>query len=115
MLRVLRGRARLSARALALLLLLGTTIPTALHAGWDDPCEPALGGHGPTYVQAQPVVASGGEHCAVCHWLRSLRSLETQPTGVAAVLPPGREVPSDPVTSLSRHDAPSIPARAPPA
>jgi hypothetical protein len=117
MLHVLRGRGRLLARALALLLLVGTAIPTALHAGWDDDplCEPVLGGTGTSHVQASSGPAPRAEHCAVCHWLQSLRSLHADPAACGAELPLARWVTPEALLSDSRQDAPSLPARAPPA
>ena len=80
-------RARLLPALLAVGLLLGTSVPGA-HDGADDVCErPAAGADRASFLESarwQPAPA----HCEVCHWLRSLRTLEV-PTILVLLSPAG--------------------------
>jgi hypothetical protein len=111
-------RARLGPAAVALLAALLVTPFSAWHAFEPDICEPVLVLHdaaahryqGPETDPREPP----GEHCAICHWVRSLNPLVTLP----ARLDTGNQdfhlfsvVSSDlPRTIVSAR----IPARAPP-
>lgn len=72
-------------RLVAVLLVFATGLAPALHAeGQDDRlCAPASTGS-----SGDPVLHDGegpqAQHCAVCHWLRSLRSLDASDAGLTA-------------------------------
>ena len=77
-------------------------------AGWDIP---ALAG---TPQVAMPAEEPGGEHCAICHWMRALgHSLVGAPMRRLAVASPPR-MPAAPVTIPRTFVASDRPARAPP-
>jgi hypothetical protein len=108
-------RRRILSRTLAVLLLLAAASGTP-HGASDDPaCALPAGGSGDSPVASvETVSAADHDHCAVCHWTRSLRSplvaglLSDMPLAAGAAVPPGiiaRRVSADLV---------SLPARAPP-
>ena len=114
------GRVRRWSRVVAVILLIaaGRGLP---HFAQDDPgCTPGpfqllLAEGGSDHVGGGPARARTPEHCALCHWSRSLRSpLASLPAWVTQAHPP---------TLVSRRPAPSaftvvlpaLPARAPPA
>jgi hypothetical protein len=93
-------RVRLLPVLLAVGLLIGTSVPGA-HDAADDVCErpPSAADHAASVDDArwQPAPA----HCEVCHWLRSLRTLDV-PTTLALLSPAG-----------AAHDVAESPERAP--
>lgn len=110
---------RALAAGLTVLLVAVSVLPVATHARlFDDPyCDPHPAGE----AHASPVLLAGdpldaaGQHCEVCHWLRSMRvfdpepALLTEPSGAALV---------SHFDLCSRPDAEhaiSLAARAPPA
>jgi hypothetical protein len=101
----------------AVLLVAAIRLP---HAAVDDAaCMPAAipsyGDHDESQHSLQPGSQAESEHCAVCHWTRSLRSPRTLLNlGAAEISPPGI------VHRLDRAEVlpavvENLPARAPPA
>ena len=115
----MRAHARLLVGRLALLVfVLGLTLPNFASSHLLAEADPDCGAF-PTADHARPgfeTVKSSAQHCAICHWLRSLR--ETAPAAVArpaaALVVTERVVVGrvDPAGHCPQFDAPS---RAPPA
>jgi hypothetical protein len=110
-------RFRRSSRVIAAVLLLAAArLP---HVAVDDAaCVPAAipgyGEHDESQHGFQANVPAGSEHCAVCHWTRSLRSPRAVLTlAVAEVAPPVivHRIAEAEVVSAFLED---LPARAPP-
>ena len=110
-------RIRRSSRIIAALLLLAAVrLP---HAAVDDAaCVPAEMGTFAGHDESQHGFRAGSpnerEHCAVCHWTRSLRAPRT-PSAVAAAefAPPAvlhLAEPAEVLSAVLEH----LPARAPP-
>ena len=77
-------RARFTWAAFSLLAALLVTPFNAWHAFEADICEPALVPHDPAAHRFQgpestPTDEEPGDHCAICHWVRSLNPLVTLP------------------------------------
>lgn len=117
MLLAILQRTRPFARLLALLLVVGTALPTALHAGWDDDplCEPALAGSGVAMAIGAASPEGQAQHCDICHWLRSLRSLDAAPAGSVTILQQSAHALGDTSVAPAAAAAASLEARAPPA
>jgi hypothetical protein len=117
MLPALLDRTRPLARLLALLLAVGTALPAALHAGWDeDPfCEPALATDDAPHAWRASTGDAQARHCDSCHWLRSLRGLDATPAGMAADLAAATQPSAERLLPPTRRLAASLSARAPPA
>jgi len=112
------GRMRRWARVIAVILLIaaGRGLP---HFAQDDPgCAPGLlqadGADGSTHVIGGAPSAHSKNHCALCHWSRSLRSpLSSLSSWVAQATPPTL-VARRPVSPAAAVVLPAVPARAPP-
>jgi hypothetical protein len=81
-------RIRLAAAILIVCVVGATGFPGVLHNGDDDPfCDRPLTAEasGPS-IRAEGGLEPTVAHCAVCHWLQSLRTIEAQAT--ATVLNP---------------------------
>ena len=111
-------RLRASSRLVACLLLLAW-LGGGPHLISDDPaCLPgaaeAYGDHDETQHQIRAGAAAAQEHCALCHWTRSLRSARQQVArGLSNAAPAGAVA----ATPRRAHRAPvlaHLPARAPP-
>jgi hypothetical protein len=108
-------RIRLLAVLVGLSLLGSTALPAALHGEGDDPfcARPLATAQGDASLAAASVGPEAA-HCDVCHWLRSLRTIEVQDRatllGPAASAVSSAETPEAPA-----HTAPRpIFARGPP-
>ncbi|HVL69922.1 MAG TPA: hypothetical protein VM364_21870 [Vicinamibacterales bacterium] len=110
---LLRGSSRAIAACLLLVSMWG------LPHRWqdDDACAPLTAGeHDESkHVFAAPTPPAGDEHCAVCHWLRSLKPELTGPGTPAVQQAVGRRLLA--LAELDRRDPATdrLPARAPPA
>jgi hypothetical protein len=119
MLSLLRRSSRLVAPvaiALAAMILIGTT--DWWHANDADGLAPAPlhdhAGHHPLFKAKRTTDSRPGEHCFLCHWLRSFQNgLRTQPTQVLATIrtPHVRSIAT---SAPLRATATLLPARAPP-
>ena len=58
---------------------------------------------------------TSAQHCYVCHWLRSLRSISGDPPAPLPSIAPGGIVPSAPSTCEGQIALVHLPARSPPA
>ena len=119
MLSLLRRSRRLvapTAVALAAMVLIGTT--DWWHANDADDLSPARihdhAGHRPLLKAKHTNDSRPGEHCYLCHWLRSFQnSLRTQPTHALATITTAH-VQSIATSAPLRTAATLLPARAPP-
>jgi hypothetical protein len=108
------------ATGLIALLVVVSVVPVATHARlFDDPyCDPHpatdSSGHRGAVV-APSSSEDAGEHCDICHWLRSLRVFD--PVPAAALAPAAGLVAAQPEDCGSPDTRPagSAAARAPPA
>jgi hypothetical protein len=109
-------RIRLLAVVLAGCLLSSTAAPAALHAQDDDPfCAGPLGAEGQTPSLSTATDIPEPAHCDVCHWLRSLRTIQGQ-TGTTLLGPSDSAVRFADAPEAPAHTAPRpIFARGPPA
>jgi hypothetical protein len=113
---LVRRTAGACARLLMLLLLLGTSVPFAVHGdAGHDPCE---SGAIPSTARASVHAAGAAapeQHCDVCHWLRALRAFDIVVAAPSAPVEGGWLPSSVGVSQQSRLDLPAAPSRAPPA
>jgi hypothetical protein len=108
-------RLRRWSRALSVLLLLAS-VSGVPHLEVDDPaCVPVAEQHDETKHGIRPGAPHQAEHCAVCHWTRTLRAPKpvlavwiAQFAPSSSVTRERREIPHAPVLE-------QMPARAPPA
>jgi len=116
MLRVLRGSWHL-ATALLVMLTVGVPLPAALHGDAnDDICETTAAPHdaGDRLKSAGPA-GEVPQHCAICHWLRSLRALDAGTAPALTRLTRSCDAPERVVVAPCQAVPHRIPARAPPA
>jgi hypothetical protein len=103
------------ARTIAALLLLATAARLPHLAADDAACLPAaVGEHDETQHGFQPGAAVEDDHCAVCHWSRSLRSLRAPLTEAAAHVTPRAIVAHSDEVAATSASIEQLPARAPP-
>lgn len=98
------------AHAAAVLLVLVSALSPALHVEADDQfCAPlARDGHGAPTLASAP--DSTGQHCEICHWLRSLRTIGPADAGFTT----GVDASATPCpTDLDAGDPPTLAARSP--
>ena len=113
---LLRRTLGTAARILVCLLALGTAVPLAAHGDAEhDPCDAAADDKAPFSRLHVPGAPVQPEHCAVCHWLRSLRAFDAVVPAPSAPGEVAREAATLRPASLARLAAPSVPTRAPPA
>jgi len=96
------------ARIAAALLVCASALSPALHVDSDDPfCLPgsSQGGNGAA-VSASPQASE--QHCEVCHWLRSLRTLDATDAGLTTGL--GVQAAPSP-SDCAAGDPPALAAR----
>ena len=115
-----RAMRRNSVVPFVMLLLMVGSIPmqasALLHDDARDPCEPALVIHDESAhrIGAPHGRAPVPEHCAICHWLQSHRSVESV-TGVTQPLDEFRSITLVPIVEIGVGSYAQLPARAPPA
>ena len=111
---IVRRIRRFLAVSLMAVLVVGTN--AGLHAGDDDVCESTpVAGAGASHAQAAAPSSTRPEHCAICHWLESLRA-----SSITHSVPP---VPHRVSTPPKRYETRraltanrfTLPLRAPPA
>src|SRR5688500_16167153 len=113
------GRMRRWSRVVAVILLIaaGRGLP---HFAQDDPgCSPAVIQSYAAHQQSDHAVGEASRadhrnHCAVCHWSRSLRSPLTAVSVWLADVNPPTLVSRGPVLAAAAVVEPALPARAPP-
>jgi hypothetical protein len=98
------------------LLLAGGRLP---HAAADDPaCLPGAaqlpGDHDETKHGLRAPAADHEEHCAVCHWTRSLRAPRTEIRVASAPVHAASLLARPAVDSRLHPSLPNLPPRAPP-
>jgi hypothetical protein len=110
-------RLRRPSRFIAVVLLLAAARLPHI-AGDDGACLP---GAIPSYVahdESQHSLESGSphedDHCAVCHWTRSLRSPRTAVASAAAQVNPPTLLHRSDAAAARSADVAHLPARAPP-
>ena len=110
-------RLRRWSRAIAVVLLVAAIrLP---HAAVDDAAclpvaIPSYGDHDESQHGLQPGSQAEPEHCAVCHWTRSLRSPRTLLNLGAAEVSPPTTVHGPDQTQARSAVVDNVPARAPP-
>ena len=116
MLRTLRRTLGVPAGLLIVLLTMGAALPAALHGdATDDVCEGVGDGPGSgSRLQAASYVTAA-QHCAICHWLRSLRVFQTDAVQPLPRLMPSARAGACPRSAVRRMAIAALPARAPPA
>ena len=116
MLRALRRSLGVPAGLLVVFLTMGVALPAALHGeANDDACEAFSGApDSNSSVRAASPVDSG-QHCGICHWLRSLRVFQTDVAQPLPRLLPSASVATDAGCNARRLAIHPVPARAPPA
>ncbi len=105
---------------LVAMVLLFATMRGLPHLAQDDAeCLPAAvgayGDHHETEHSLLPAGLEAQEHCAICHWTRSLRSPRAEAAGWVSQFTPPSLVYGGADRPLSAPVLESLPARAPPA
>jgi hypothetical protein len=107
-------RGRLLPALLAVGLLVGTGLPGAHDAADDLACERPVSAADRATTLDMAAWLSGADHCEVCHWLRSLRTLDV-PIGVAVLGPVGEaQYAVDPSERAARDSRSALFPRGPP-
>lgn len=102
-------------RVVATLLLLATAARLPHLAADDAACLPAVvGEHDETQHGFQPGSPAEDDHCAVCHWTRSLRSLRAPVTQAAIHVAPRAILVHVGDAAVPSASVEQLPARAPP-
>jgi hypothetical protein len=111
-------RFRLLAASVAIVAMVSSAWLAVTHDLSDDTACFPDGTNSLHFAGPLRVAASKGNptssHCEICHWLRSLRSRETQAADLIALIAPLGILSASSVVSEAHHDAVRLPARAPP-
>jgi hypothetical protein len=107
---------RPSSRVIAAVLLLTSLWQLPHRAQDDEICVPAAAeAHDESkHVFTNVGAADHQDHCAICHWLRSLKPAFSSGHAVAAPTNPGRRLTASTFGVLRDPGADRLPARAPP-
>jgi len=103
---------------LALVALLSADWIAAIHGDDDPVCDPlgSLAPGNPTAAVVGPGTGAGSaQHCPICHWLRSLRSVAAHASLVSIAIVPTGPLGPDLRPPEIHVAALRIPARSPPA
>jgi hypothetical protein len=111
-------RVRRWSRLVSMLVLL-TTVSGLPHWARDDaaclvPAADPYGSHDETQHALVAGDHDGGEHCALCHWTRQLRSPRPALSAAIVAIQPPSSVFRAPVPGHASPSLDNLPARAPP-
>ena len=108
---------RRSSRAVAVFLLLTSLWQLPHRAQDDEICAPGAAEHHDEskHVFTTADALTHPDHCAICHWLRSLNPVFSSGAAVAVPLVPGGRLASAGTRDVADSRGDRLPARAPPA